>query len=67
MWCCWISSDHNPATTQRSPRSEYRAARVFRIEAQVSIRLMASMRQSVRSHRAMWFQLDVRGTIFSIT
>lgn len=23
MWCCWISLDHNPASTQRSLRSEY--------------------------------------------
>jgi hypothetical protein len=36
MWCCWISPDHNPASTQRSPRFEYRAARIFKAELQTT-------------------------------
>jgi len=40
MWCCWISLDHNSVSTQGSPRSGYRAARVFKATARVSIRLM---------------------------
>src|SRR5712692_333331 len=49
MWCCWISPDDNPVSTQRRvERSKYRTARVVRVETRVSIRLRASTRQSVR-------------------
>jgi hypothetical protein len=37
MWCCWISPNDNSAPTHGSPRSELRAARVFKGEARVSI------------------------------
>jgi hypothetical protein len=40
MWCCWISPDHNSVSIQRSPRTGYRAAQVFKAEARVSIRLI---------------------------
>jgi hypothetical protein len=33
MWCCWISPDHNSVSIQRSPRSGYRAPKVFKAEA----------------------------------
>jgi hypothetical protein len=36
MWCCWISLDHNSVSTQRLPRSGYRAAQVFKAEVKVS-------------------------------
>ena len=47
MWCCWISPDDNPASTQRLSRGapKYRAEQVIRAKARVSIRLMASTRQ----------------------
>jgi hypothetical protein len=40
MWCCWISRDRNPASTSGRSVPNISAARVFRPEAQVSIRLM---------------------------
>jgi len=40
MWRCWISPDHNPASTQRRAPNIW-AAPVSRAEAQESVRLMA--------------------------
>jgi hypothetical protein len=37
MWRCWISHNDNSAPTHGSPRPGFRATRVFKGEARVSI------------------------------